>query len=190
VSTRVPTPALRPTSPLNKLPVVDLNPNWFMDNILLSAGEMKAAGQMSWPVSGDGKAAFVDTRDVGNAAAAILSADSTVFAKFIAARKIEVHGPGLTSFQEQIATLAKTVGYDIKINKVPGSAWVGALMGFGMTKLMAESLLDTTLICVSKKKPYQPVTQKTSELLKSIYTPKYTIDDWVKQAHVQAALKK
>lgn len=175
---------------LNGHPVVDLNPNWFMDNILASAGEMKAAGQMSWPVSGDGKSAFIDTRDVGNAAAEILTSADDIFKKFIAAGKIEIHGPELTSFQEQLAKMSKSVGYDIKINKVPGEAWVGALCGFGMSKLFATSFLDTVEICDGKRKPYQPIEQKSSDLLLSIYKPKFTVDDWLKQPHVQGALKK
>merc|ERR1711871_1759430 len=121
---------------------------------------------------------FIDTRDVGAAAAAILTSNSETFKKFIAAGKIEIHGPESTSFQEQIAKLSKAVGYDIKINTVPGSAWVGALMGFGMSKLFANSFLDTVEICDSKRTPYQPMVQKTSELLLSIYKPKYTVDDW------------
>eukprot|EP00466_Bigelowiella_natans_P013257 jgi/Bigna1/39626/e_gw1.34.81.1 len=171
-------------------PVVDLNPNWFMDNILSSAGEMKAAGTMSWPVKGDAKNPFIDTRDVGNAAAEILASDSETLKKFIAAKKIELHGPEMTSFQDQIAKLSKAVGYEIKIKEVPGAAWVGALMGFGMSKLFANSLLETVNMCEKKKKTYRPVVAKTSELMLSIYKPQYTINDWVKLPHVQGAMKK
>ena len=107
-----------------------------------------------------------------------------------AAGKLEIHGPEMTSFQEQVAKLSKAVGYDIKINKVPGSGWVGALVGFGMTKLFAESFLDTVEIVDLKKEPKRPVQTKTSELLLSIYKPQYTVDDWCKLPHVQGALKK
>ena len=175
---------------LNKLPVVDLNPNYFMDTILGWAEEMKAAGRISWPVSGDGMAAFVDPRDIGNAAAAILTSDSKTFEKFIAARKIEIHGPKFTSYQEHIAKLAKAVGYEIKINTVSGSAWVDAMVGIGVSKLLAESYLDTIEIVDGKKKPYRAWTQRTSELLLSIYKPRYTVDDWVKLSYVKKALKK
>jgi len=171
-------------------PVVDLNPNWFMDNILLWAGEMKAAGTMSWPVKGDAKSAFIDTRDVGNAAAEILASDSETLKKFLAAGKIELHGPKMTSFQDQIAKLSEAVGYNIKINEVEGAAWVSGLTGLGIPKLFANSFLETVEICDAKREPYRHSAQETSKLMLSVYEPQYTIDDWVKLPYVQGALKK
>mmetsp|Transcript_4362 Transcript_4362/g.6537 ORF Transcript_4362/g.6537 Transcript_4362/m.6537 type:complete len:311 (-) Transcript_4362:145-1077(-) len=174
----------------NKLPVVDLNPNWFMDNILGSAGEMKAAGQVSWPSPGEGKAAFIDTRDIGNAAAAIVSSDSKTFAKFLEARNIEIHGPEFTSITGQLEVISKAAGYPIKLNEVPPAGLAKALMGFGLSKLFANSFVSTMLMADGVKKPMKPLVQKTSELLLSIYKPQYTISDWVKQPHVMAAIKK
>jgi hypothetical protein len=52
------------------------------------AQEAKANGTITFPIKGDGKAAFIDTRDVGDAAARILESESKVFQAFLKERKV------------------------------------------------------------------------------------------------------
>ena len=58
----------------HKSKVIDLQPNWFMSNWLSSAGEAKATGKITWPVTAEHKAKFaaIYPRDIAGAAAAIL----------------------------------------------------------------------------------------------------------------------
>jgi len=176
----------------HKYPVVDLNPNWFMDNILGSAAEAKATGRISWPAPGGFKIAFVDPRDVGSAAAAILSLPSDELTIFLAARKIEIHGPKLTCWDEQLAALSKAVGYEIKLNQVPGPAWVKAMMGFGMSRVFANSFCGTIQTCGGIKEPFSGVfPQKNSGILLATgWKPKHDDASWVQSPKVLAAFTK
>jgi uncharacterized protein YbjT (DUF2867 family) len=91
---------------------VTLRPNWFLDNLLFGAAEVKAAGQITYPTAGQGiSGAFIDTRDIASAAATILMLPGDLLTTFIAARAIEVHGPTLLNLAENVTVLAKAVGY-------------------------------------------------------------------------------
>jgi len=175
----------------NNSPVIDLNPNWFFDNILSSAGEAKATGQITYPIDGSAQSAFIDPRDVGRAAGHILLLSLDAAAPLLAQRKIEVHGPALTSLNEQLEVLSAVVGYPIKINKIDGDAWANILIGYGASKLFARSFLATIQILGGERKPTRPPVQVTSEVLTSTgWAPKYDIHAWAQSEHVLAAFKK
>ncbi len=127
-----------------KYKVVDLNPDWFFTNWFGSAGEAKASGKISAPVSGNGpRVTMIDPRDVGTAAAAILRLPAAGLAPFLAARKIEVKGATRANFADVAAALSKAVGYEITVQQVPRDAWASALMGFGVPRVFAMSFLET-----------------------------------------------
>lgn len=90
--------------------VIIFRPNWFFDNLLFGAAEIKAAGQITYPASGNGlKSAFVDPRDVASAAATILMLPGDLLATFVAAQSIEVHGPKMLNLAENIKVRARGV---------------------------------------------------------------------------------
>ncbi len=136
------------------------------------------------------KAAYVDPRDVGSAAAAILLQPSDVVKKFLAARIIEVHGPELVNFQDKAAALSKACGYPIRLNTVPPLAWRDTLVSYGLSKLFATSFLHTVLIADGAEPPARPMVDKSSDLLLTIWKPKYNLEAWANSAHVQAAFRK
>lgn len=174
----------------HKAPVVDLCPNWFFDNILGSAGEAKAAGTFSLPASEQGASAMIDPRDVGSAAAAILLLDDSQLSLFLAARRIEVHGPTVVSFKEYIDAIATAAGYPIVLNTVSEEAFAGVLQSFGMSKLFARSFA-ATVAAVDGKPTMSPAVQTNSPLLAAInWQPKHNLASWVSQPHVLAAFKK
>lgn len=108
--------------------MVTLRPNWFFDNLLFGAQEIKAAGQITYPVSGKGPgSAFIDPRDVASAAATILMLPDEQLAKFVAAKSVEVHGPAIMNHAGNVKILSEAVGYPIKINPVPLGPWVAAM---------------------------------------------------------------
>ena len=89
--------------------VIISRPNWFFDNLLFGAAEIKAAGQITYPASGNGqKCAYVDPRDVASAAATILMLPGDLLATFVAAQSIEVHGPKMLNLAENIKVRACT----------------------------------------------------------------------------------
>jgi uncharacterized protein YbjT (DUF2867 family) len=171
-------------------PVVDLDPNWYFDNIIGSAGEAKANGTISYPATGTGKSAMIDTRDVGSAAAAILLLDDAKIAQFLQARVIEVHGPELVSFNDNAVALSAAAGYPIRINQVSAKDFAGALMGFGLSKLFAYSFAHTVEGADGIGTPMSPYVQTTSPLLLSIWKPKHNLASWASQPYVVESFKK
>jgi uncharacterized protein YbjT (DUF2867 family) len=176
----------------HKSPVIDLCPNWFFDNFLSSAAEAKGAGTMSYPVAGTGHTAMIDTRDVGSAAATILLLDESHIKLFLKARKIELHGPEMHTFQDVAATLSKTAGHEIKIHEVPAMAWRDTLVGYGMSKIFANSFVHTVYAAADDDyKTMSPRVNTSSPLLASInWHAKHTLDDWASQTYVVNAFKK
>lgn len=173
------------------LPVVDLNPNWYLDNWLGSAGEAKASGQLTLPTTGEAKWAMIDVRDVGHAASAILSTSNDQLQMFLKARNIQVHGPELVSFQDKAAAIGKAVGYDIKVNTIPREVFVGVLQGFGMSKLFAESFADTIRLVGGEAKPMGASPQTSSKLLFGIgWKPRHSLADFAASDKVKAAFAK
>jgi hypothetical protein len=172
----------------------------FLTNWLGSAGEAKATGAISWPVAGTGprKWAMIDPRDVGSAAAAILTLPSAELGPFLAKRNIEVHGPAAVNFADVAAALSKHVGYTVAINVVPRGAWANVLVSYGVPRVFATSFLET----VEQVDGVLPVgypadaiakqgeTCHSSPELLRIWRPKYTVDDWAASDAVKTAFSK
>lgn len=173
-------------------PVISLNPNWFLDNILSNAGEAKATGKISMPVAGNGnKAAFVDPRDVGRAGAHILLSSDEKLQEFIKARKVEVHGPELLNFDDNMEVLSKAIGYEVKVNEVPLEGWITTMIGYGIPKEFARSFGLTFRMCGGVMEPPLPASQETSKvLLKDGWKAKYDCAAWANSPKVQGAFKK
>ena len=168
-------------------PVVSLLPNWYLSNWMSNAGEAKASGTITMPVKGDGprKSAFIDTKDVAAAAAAILTLPSAELAPFIAKRDIEVHGPTPCNFADVAAALSRATGREIKINAVPRDAWVNTLVGYGLKRVFATSFLETIEQAdgvLPKGYPADTIDKigelRTSPELLRIWAPKVTLDAW------------
>jgi len=177
---------------LNGIPTVTLRPNWFFDNLLFGAAEIKAAGQITYPSAGDGiKGAFIDPRDVASAAAKILMLPGDLLSTFVAAQAIEVHGPSTLNLAENVALLSKAVGYPIKINVAPIAGWVDAMVGYGMPRVHARSFGATVMKVAGDLAMDGPTTNTNSPLLTGIgWKPQYDVNDWVNSAKVQGAFKK
>jgi NAD(P)H dehydrogenase (quinone) len=187
-----------------KYPVVNLNPNWFMSNLNGNGGEAKATGKISLPVTGNGPKDFnfVDPRDVGSAAAAILELPSDKLAPFIAVRCIEVHGPKPSNLAEQASALSTAMGYEITINAVPRDAWAGVLIGYGVPRVFATSFLETVEQVDGVVPPgYESygsdggrstwsVTTSSPELLAIGWTPKYDVHAWASSPATMAAFQR
>ena len=169
-------------------PHITLHPNWFTSNWLGNAAEAKASGTITLPVRGDGprRFAFIDPRDVGGAAAAVLMLPSPDLRPLIAKAHLELHGPAAVNFVDVAAALSGAVGYPIKINTVDRDAWANVLVGYGIPRVFATSFLETVEQIdgvVPRGYPADTVsstpmmTETSPELLK-FYQPRFTIADW------------
>jgi uncharacterized protein YbjT (DUF2867 family) len=166
----------------NKAPVIDGNPNLFMDNLLASAGEAKATGKISLPVKGDCVPfAVIDPRDVGAAGATILLQPKDVVDKFLAAGYVEIHGPEPKTYADHAAAISAVIGKEITINTVPEEAWVSALVSVGLTEYFSRSFKDTVMIAAGAKPQAREMGQQTTPLLASVWSPKVTLADWAKE---------
>ena len=126
-------------------PVVTLHPSLFASNFLSNAAEAKASGLISLPVPGNGPrdVGILDPRDVGSAAAAILTLPAQKLAPFIAKSHIELHGPKLANLDGVAEALSRAAGYEIKINSVAPGPWVETVIGLGIPRVFATSFLET-----------------------------------------------
>lgn len=83
-----------------------LRPNFYMQNMLMYAESIKRAGSFALPL-GVATTAMIDTQDVGEVAAAVLSGEGH------AGQIYELTGPDLISFHEVARRLGDVVGYSI-----------------------------------------------------------------------------
>lgn len=190
-------------SDVGKYPVVHLNPNWFLTNWLGNAAEAKAAGTITAPISGDGPRDmhFLDPRDLGDAAATILTLSLDDLGPLIEKGKLEIHGPAPCNYADKAAALSDAVGYKIEIQQVPREAFIKALQGFGIPRAFASSFCETYEQADGVVPPgYEGYgsdggrsnwnLSETSPELTKHWTPRYTVSDWVKSDAVMAAFKK
>jgi hypothetical protein len=147
----------------HKYPVVSLRPNWFMDNLLAAAGEIKSAGQITYPTAGTGQPTnMIDPRDLASAAAHILKLPGDLLATFVAAQIIEVHGKESLNLADNVEALSKAVGYPIKINVVSFEDWVDTMVSRGRTLLPFSSFPSRNPPCPAPSPAPSPPTTRVS----------------------------
>lgn len=184
-------------------PVVHLNPSWFLSNWLDSAGEAKTSGKISLPCKGNGPADFhmIDPRDIGDAAATILTLSSDDLKPFLDKKNIEIHGPAPSNFSDVAGALSEAVGYTIEVQQVPRETYISTLAGFGIPRVFCTSLTETIEQVDGVVPPgYEyygsdggrstwEVSTNSPELLK-VWKPKYNVGDWANSDTVKAAFRK
>ena len=179
-----------------KLRVIHVNPNWFFTNWLMQADEAKSAGTISYPIVGTGeRTAMVAPDDVGSACAHMLALPLAELQPFLAAKNVELHGPELVNFSDVAAAISKSVGYDIKINNVPGDAWAAGLIGMGIPRVFAHSFLETIQHVDDPGRAVvdasRPTVQETSKMLiDSGWRAHTTLEQWAGSEMVKGAYKK
>jgi uncharacterized protein YbjT (DUF2867 family) len=100
-----------------------LKPNFFMQNILGSAGTIKEQGKFFLPMA-DGTTAMVDVRDIGAVAAVVLTGAGH------AGQSYEITGPEILSFHDVAARLTTVLGRKIEYVHVPMPAYRQTLSKF------------------------------------------------------------
>jgi uncharacterized protein YbjT (DUF2867 family) len=150
------------------VPSVVLRPNFFMTNLLMSAGSVREAGAIFLPAAG-AKVAMVDPRDVAHAAAAVIAGHASCDASF------DLTGPEALTFDDVAATLSEATGRTVGFVPVPDEAARAQLVETGMPKWFAANLV--TLFGLMREGAAAPVADGVRALTGREPTPLATFVD-------------
>jgi uncharacterized protein YbjT (DUF2867 family) len=121
----------------SKLAYTILRPNSFLQNILaFYAPSIRAQGEF-YVAMGDAKLSLIDVRDVGGAAARILTAPQAH-----AGKTYELTGPEAFSYAEVAEHISRVTGQEVKFVDMPEEAQRKAMLDMGMPEWQVTALLD------------------------------------------------
>ncbi len=115
------------------IPACMLRPDFFFQNLLMSAPGIKAAGDFRYPF-GDAQVAPLDARDVGEAAARILLGEGH------AGQVYALTGSALMNFHEVAAGLSEGLGRDVRYVAEAPEAYREFLLGVIPDRWHAEAV--------------------------------------------------
>lgn len=125
------------------IPYTILRPNFFMQNFVnFTAGSIKNAGAFYQP-SGDGRVAYIDTRDI--AASAVAALTKTGFEN----QTFDLTGPEAISNSVVADALSRATGRPIQYVDVPEDAARQGMTQSGMPDWMVDAMMD--LMAIQKK---------------------------------------
>jgi uncharacterized protein YbjT (DUF2867 family) len=113
---------------------VILRSGWYMSNLLAAASRVAAEGRLYAP-AGQARIAMADPRDVGAAAAAVLSSAGHEGQTYL------LTGPRAITYAEVAAELSAATGSRVEFVDVPGDAARQAMIGDGMPGFVAEQIV-------------------------------------------------
>ncbi len=120
--------------------VLYLRCGYFMENTLPQVNAIRQMGAVAGPLRPDLKLPLIATRDIGNAAADVLSHSA-----FRGKQTRELLGQRDLSYTEVAASIGKAIGKsDLKYVQLPDDQFRGALVQMGMSEPMANLLLEMT----------------------------------------------
>ena len=108
-----------------------IRPAYFMQNLMASAQMISSGGTFSGAM-GDGKLGFIDTRDIGNVAASVLTSDGHE------GKTYPLTGPEALSMGELAGKLSAVLGKEVEYVNVSQEAAKAGLMAMGMPDWMAD----------------------------------------------------
>jgi len=119
---------------------VILRSGWYMSNLLAAASGVAAEGRLYAP-AGDARIAMIDPRDVGAAAAAVLSCQCHEPHPCHEGQTYLLTGPRAITYAEVAAELAAATGSRVEFVDVPGDAARQAMIGDGVPGFVAEQIV-------------------------------------------------
>lgn len=125
---------------------VVLRPEYLFNNLLAEVDEL-ASGRLFAP-SGQGRCPFVDARDVGAVAAAVLLAADPP------AGPIEITGPESLTFGQLAARLEAALGRPVEHIDPDPAEWAHAVVSAGMPPWLADALAE--YFEVLRERPLEP----------------------------------
>ena len=112
-----------------------IKPNFYMQNLLASAGTIKDQGKIFLPM-GEGKTGMIDTTDVGTVIAKVLSEDGHE------SMNHEITGPEILSFYEVAEIFSKALGKQVDYVDVPMDAYKETLGQFLTNQWHLDAVID------------------------------------------------
>ena len=112
-----------------------IKPNFYMQNLLASAGTIKDQGKIFLPM-GEGKTGMIDTTDVGKVLAKVLSEDGHE------SMNHELTGPEILSFYEVAEIFSKALGKQVDYVDVPMDAYKETLGQFLTNQWHLDAVID------------------------------------------------
>jgi uncharacterized protein YbjT (DUF2867 family) len=115
------------------VPFTFLRPNFFMQNLLTSAGTIKGQGAIYQP-AGDSSASHIDTADISAVAARVLTTAGHE------GKMYELTGPQSLRYPQVAEILSRVLGKPIKYVDVPREAAKQSMIDSGMPAWLAEAI--------------------------------------------------
>lgn len=115
-----------------------LQPNGFMQNLLNFAGLIRQTGVFPFPDGG--RVSWIDTRDIGRVAAAILAGGGHE------GRSYELSGPEALDYGDQMRIVAEVTGRPYAHVAVPDEEWRRSALGTGLPEYLVHALLDLQVV--------------------------------------------
>ena len=112
-----------------------IKPNFYMQNLLASAGTIKDQGKIFLPM-GEGKTGMIDTTDVGTVIAKVLSEDGHE------SMNHEITGPEILSFFEVAEIFSQVLGKQVDYVDVPMDAYKETLGQFLTNQWHLDAVID------------------------------------------------
>ena len=117
-----------------RISAVVLRSSFFMSNLLAAAGQVAHEGRFFAP-AGEARIAMIDPRDVGAAAACMLTTPAYVHGAFV------LTGPAAITYADVAAELSAATGRDVEFVDVPGEAARDAMIETGVPAFAAEQIV-------------------------------------------------
>ena len=112
-----------------------IKPNFYMQNLLSSAGTIKEQDKIFLPM-GDGKTGMIDTRDVGKVLAKVLTEEGH------ASKNYSITGPEILSFHDVAEKFSNVLGRKIDYVDMPMAAYKDILSKFLTNQWHLDSVID------------------------------------------------
>jgi uncharacterized protein YbjT (DUF2867 family) len=117
-----------------------LRPTFFMQNFINFYGVDPAKDSTVYAARGEGKTVWVDGRDVGEVAAAVLTGQGHE------GKTYELTGPEVLSSAEVVAILSEVLGHKYTYVAVPEEAARKAMTDMGMPKWLVDAFLELDML--------------------------------------------
>lgn len=114
-----------------------LRPHFFMQNLFAVAGSVAAQGAFYWDM-GEGKLGMIDTRDIGDFAARVLTAPPELHH----GKVYTLTGPQSVSLHEVAAQLGEGIGRSVRYVPVPHAAAREGMLAAGMSSWLVGMMTE------------------------------------------------
>jgi uncharacterized protein YbjT (DUF2867 family) len=137
------------------IPAVYLHSSFFMTNLLAAAGEVARGGPLCAP-AGEARIAMIDPRDVGEAAAAVLTSEGHDGRTYV------LTGPEATTHAQVAAELSLATGHEVPFVDVPGEDARQGMVQMGLPDFAAQQIV--TIYALARQGIAEEVTATVESL--------------------------